>query len=100
MIGTKDLWTDPITVRRIRRIQKSRDAGNDGLVSSPARESMPNRATSVASDSGEDIDEIERRTQALKRERSSPRRMPSQVIDLGGGTQASGPHDEDEDETE
>ena len=102
MLAQSDLRTDPILVRKIRRIQKSRQAEEeeDGLASSPPRRTSANRAESVASDSdGEDIDAMERRTQqpkTVKNEPKSSRPAPStaQVVDLGGDSDA----DEDDDD--
>lgn len=91
MLTEKDLHTDPVTVRRIRRIQKSRNAEANGLVSSPPRESAPVRATSVDSDSGEDIDAVERRTQRTQVVKKEPpsKRVASQVVDLGEDSQVT-----------
>ncbi|KAF2098328.1 hypothetical protein NA57DRAFT_77117 [Rhizodiscina lignyota] len=104
VLTPSDLHTDPIIIRKIQRIQRSRraDEEEEELAGSPPRATKRNRAESVGSDSGEDIDAMERRTQrgpSVKGEPVSSRPRPSteQVVDLGGDSDGD-EEDEDEDE--
>lgn len=83
-----DLHTDAILVRKIRRIQKSRatQMEEDELATSPVQ-GRSGRAESVGSDSGEDIDEVERRTQVpvMKQEPRSSRPTGQPNLARGSG---------------
>lgn len=91
VLKKSDVWTDPIVVRKIRRIQRAREAvDDDGASSSPRGTTRNRRAESVGSDSGEDIDEVERQTQMQTQPKQEPqfsRVVASQIVDLGGDSQ-------------
>lgn len=97
----QDLHTDAVLARRIKRIQQSRATQmmEDDLATSPMH-GRSGRAQSVGSDSGEDIDDVERRTQieAIKMEPRSSR--PSLQANASAVDEDEEMEDGEEDEDE
>lgn len=108
----RDLWVDPVLVRKIRRIQNSRAAlrGEDILAtSSPAREGGASgrvragpASDSDGSDSGEDIDAVERRTQRRSTvpRQSAGRAGMARVQSSSTATDHGGTDEDEEDDEE
>jgi len=105
MLTADDLSANAALQRKIKRIQASRNAHHSDDEDESLRSTMNNRPESIASDSGEDIDDVG--TSARKRNPVKPKPEPSTrrgqgmgsgaiprssaaVVDLGDGSDSEG----------